>query len=446
MLDRSLNAIASTIERLQMFDSFSRRNRSLKILTASLGVGLVAGSVLAGSGANAAPAPKPAPKSPTAACPAVNGVTPTSITLGMIYPKTGSAATTFAGMEQAVRLRLDQENAKGGVFGRKLLLVPADDQNSPTTAISVTNKLLDETKVFGIIWGSSTVSQFPLLKERNIPVVGLSNGTAFGYDRNAFGATGSSAPEWSNNVGVLRLKQAGASVLGYISQGTSGGINAGNQWGALVASVPGTSTILKITDLPLTSYDATSTALRVKSSGVQGLSTIFSPAGIISVLQAFKQQGVNIPALWPGLTDPGIVAQVGAAGEGQIGVGYGTTPVNLTKIPAVRTFVNGMKAAGANPYASIAPNGYISADIWIKGLKLAGACPTNQSFIDKLRTVSSYDAAGMLPSKIQFTPGVVPNGSPQKCSWYLTVKSGQLVPDAKPTCGSLVNTVTGEVR
>jgi branched-chain amino acid transport system substrate-binding protein len=84
-------------------------------------------------------------------------------------------------------------------------------------------------------------------------------------------------------------------------------------------------------------------------------------------------------------------------------------------------------------------------DLMIEGLKRAGKCPTRQGFIDNLRKVTAFDAHGLVPEKISFGPGVTPMGSPAKCSWYITIKNGQPVPDPKPTCGKLVNTVTGQV-
>ena len=100
-----------------------------------------------------------------------------------------------------------------------------------------------------------------------------------------------------------------------------------------------------------------------------------------------------------------------------------------------------------NPYAPAAPLGYVGADLFIKGLKVAGKCPTRASFISNLRKVTNYDGAGMLPGKVSFVPnGIMPNGNPITCNWFTSAKGTDLVPDAKTTCGGkIIDTTTGKV-
>jgi len=114
--------------------------------------------------------------------------------------------------------------------------------------------------------------------------------------------------------------------------------------------------------------------------------------------------------------------------------------------PAVRTYKNGMKAAGLNPYLSFAPLGFVAADLRIKGLQLAGKCPTRQGFIDNLRKLDKYDGAGMLPGSVGFAPSVYsPLGHGPGCTWYVTIKNGYPVPDAKPICGKTIDLATMKV-
>jgi branched-chain amino acid transport system substrate-binding protein len=44
-----------------------------------------------------------------------------------------------------------------------------------------------------------------------------------------------------------------------------------------------------------------------------------------------------------------------------------------------------------------AVDGWLSADLFIRGLRAAGPCPTRESFISGLRAVKNYDGAGMTP-------------------------------------------------
>ena len=263
---------------------------------------------------------------------------------------------------------------------------------------------------------------------------------ANGADRNAFSAIGIASPIYANTADYVRLGKAGVSKLAVVTQASSSSIAAGNNM-VKVQSVVGIPVTLQISDEPTGAHDATSTALRVKNSGVDGLWESVIVEGGISIAQALKQQGVNLKGvIIPGIVDPSVVQHSNGALDGVIGSTYGNIPLTVAGVPAVRTFVNGMKAVGLNPYAAIAPIGYIEADLMIKGLKLAGQCPTRDSFVNALRTVKNYNGAGMLPQAISFTPGVLANGTPPKCKWYQVVINGELVPDKAATCGKLIDT------
>ena len=420
----------------------ARRSTALVVgASASLLFGLAANS------ATAAPTPAPAAKS-NASCPATPGVTPTGITIGWVGSKTGPAATTFIGASEGAQLRIDQENAKGGVNGRKLTLKIYDDGTNPSTQISAVQKAIGDN-VFGLTTTTSTVSMYPTLKEAGIPITGFSN-PQFGTDRNAFGITGAttgSNPAISSTGILEKMKAMGASKLAIINHASASASAGQNALANIVPYVPGMSTVLRIADSPAGAHDATSEALRIKNSGADAVNYSGFIDGGISIAQALKQQGVSLKSfVVAGLTDPAVLKTSNGALEGALGATYGTVPINLN-IRAAKTFAGAMKAAGLNPYAQAGPVGYVGADLFIKGLKVAGKCPTRASFIDNLRKVSSYDGAGLLPGKASMVPsGIMPNGNPITCGWYSIAKGTDLVPDAKATCGGkYIDTATGKV-
>jgi len=394
----------------------------------------------------AAPTPVPAAPTKTTACAPAEGVTPTSITFGFVTPKTGPAAPNFNGAWQAAQLRIDQENAKGGVNGRKIKVIVYDDGSSPTTQISQANKAIQSDHVFGLGVNSSIDAMYTTLKQANVPVTGFSN-LPLATDRNAFSATGVPLP--SNFIGTSQLekfKAEGATKLANINHASPGAANSGNLTSKAVQYVPGMTEVLRIADEPMGAHDATSTALRVKQSGADALTFVGFIEGGVSLAQALAQQGVKLKAFSvAGLTDPSVLKNLNGALEGAIGATYGSVPVGAN-VRAVKTFAAGMKAAGLNPYSAAAPMGYLAADLFIRGLKEAGKCPTRQLFIDKLRNVTNYDGGGLVPAKISFKQGITPNGNPAGCTWSLTAKGTDLVPDAKPTCGGkIIDTNTGKV-
>ncbi len=418
---------------------------------AALAAGASASLVLAvmANGAAAAPTPTPTAANTNAACPATPGVTPTTINFGWIGPKTGAAAANYQYSSEGAQLRIDQENAKGGVNGRKILFKVYDDGSNPSTQISAVQKAIQSDNIFGLTAQTNTTSMYATLKDNNIPVTGFSN-PAFGTDRNAFGdngATLSSNPNLVSTGTLEKLKQMGVTKIANINHVSTGASAAGNGTANLIPLVGGLTQVLRIADEPQGTHDATSTALRIKQSGADGAVIVGFIDGGISIMNALKQQGVTLKGVsLVGLSDPAVLKTANGALEGVLGTNYGTVPVGVN-VRAVKTYAAGMKAAGLNPYSAAAPQGFLGADLFIKGLKVAGKCPTRESFINNLRNVTNYDGAGLLPEKISFKgPGLVPNGNPALCTWYMIAKGTDLVPDAKATCGAkIIDTTTGKV-
>jgi len=408
--------------------------------------GMSAAVALSFAATTASAAPTPAPAANNAACAPSEGITASTIKLGFFSPKTGPAASNFAGGEQAARLRIAQENAKGGINGRKIELIGYDDQANAATQLTVANKALESDHIFGLVMTSANDAAFPTFKAQNVPVTGF-NVLAMSTDRNTFSVTGPPSPGIISTAVHERLKQAGvtkAALIAHNSPSAAAGMIATQK--ALTLSGTGIDQGLLILDEPQGAHDATSTALRIKNSGSDGVYMSMFVDGVVSIAQAMSAQGVKPKAaIGAGVIDPAVISKAAGPLEGLIGTTYGTIPAGVPGKSGVRTYINGMKAAGLNPYNATAPIAFAATDLMIEGLKRAGKCPTRASFIDNLRKVTAFDAHGMIPEKVSFQPGVTPMGSPAKCSWYVVIKNGVPVPDPKATCGKLINTNTNQV-
>ena len=97
---------------------------------------LAAGALLAG--ALAAPAL------------AEDGVTDTEIILGSHTALSGPVAAWGVGSTEGARMRYDEENEKGGVFGRKIKLIVEDHGYAVPRAVQAANKLINNDKIFAM--------------------------------------------------------------------------------------------------------------------------------------------------------------------------------------------------------------------------------------------------------------------------------------------------------
>jgi ABC-type branched-subunit amino acid transport system substrate-binding protein len=99
--------------------------------------------------ANSAPAP-------SAPAPTVRGVTDTEIRFGISAPFSGPAKELGQNMKLGIEAAFNVANANGGVFGRKLRLVAADDGYEPSRTNATMTELYEKDQVFGLIGNVGT--------------------------------------------------------------------------------------------------------------------------------------------------------------------------------------------------------------------------------------------------------------------------------------------------
>ncbi len=88
-----------------------------------------------------------------------------TLRIGSLTPITGAGSAYGTGMQQAIRLAVDEINAAGGAGGRKLELFTEDDQTKPDAAVLAAKKLIEVNKVQAVLgtWASGvTLAVLPL--------------------------------------------------------------------------------------------------------------------------------------------------------------------------------------------------------------------------------------------------------------------------------------------
>ena len=97
------------------------------------------------------------------------------IKIGMSMPQTGSLGAGGQAALLALRMWVDDVNAKGGLLGRKVELIAYDDQTNPAERPAIYTKLLDVDKVDLLIAPYGTVPTapiMPLVKQRGLLLMG----------------------------------------------------------------------------------------------------------------------------------------------------------------------------------------------------------------------------------------------------------------------------------
>lgn len=107
------------------------------------------------------------------------GVSDTQIRLGMVNAQTGAASGLGHAMLDGAMAVFQDVNSRGGIYGRNIELVVADDGYDPDRAINETLKLIEEKQVFalfGYVGTPTTNAVIPIVQEMKVPLVGAFTG------------------------------------------------------------------------------------------------------------------------------------------------------------------------------------------------------------------------------------------------------------------------------
>jgi branched-chain amino acid transport system substrate-binding protein len=103
---------------------------------------------------------------------AENGVTPTEIKIGVVNVTSGPIAASGQSLTDGTKAYLDKVNREGGINGRKFSMIHYDDKYEPRMAAELTEKAINEDKVFALLSANGTPTAkavLPIIKNAKVP-------------------------------------------------------------------------------------------------------------------------------------------------------------------------------------------------------------------------------------------------------------------------------------
>ncbi|HEY6795778.1 MAG TPA: branched-chain amino acid ABC transporter substrate-binding protein [Kineosporiaceae bacterium] len=170
------------------------------------------------------------------------------VRLGALLPLSGRSAPSGEAMRQAARLAIKEANDAGGVLGRRVELVVADDACDPGTAVIAAHRMISQgvTVSVGGYCSSATVPTLPIFRDASVPmVIPAANSTELlqpGYD-NVFLISGTVAAE--ARFAVASMHRLGTASLVIVHDATSFPATLANATATAAAAdgVPVTATL-----------------------------------------------------------------------------------------------------------------------------------------------------------------------------------------------------------
>ncbi|KPM50973.1 hypothetical protein ACG83_36535 [Frankia sp. R43] len=366
------------------------------------------------------------------------GVTQEAVKVGVLYPDTGPFSSSFQGFRGGITARFALENSRGGVHGREISTIWADDQASADSNRTEAQRLVEGEQVFSVVEASVAEGSSALyLEEQGVPVTGVGPSVAWTQHRNMFtwssllsqGAVTSAWGQIAHNLGGTR-----AAVLAVV------GVPSSQELATTIAASmqrEGIQTVYQNLQLdPLLSM--TTLARAIASSKADIVTGVITPEIWAGLAPALRAQGAQITVpLFPNGYDKETLRSGGSAYAGMY-VAQVTAPFEL-QLPAHQEFYAALTQYApevSTQQGQLALNGWLAADLMLRGLNAAGACPTRDGFIGALRSVLQYDAGGLVRPAANLTDYTLPSACLNLVRVDSSGQNFEVVGDA-PICGQV---------
>jgi len=376
------------------------------------------------------------------------GVTAKQITVGLDTELTGVAATNFDGALQGTQARFDLQNAEGGVDGRKIKLIVKDDQSNPAVAQTAVASLIQDN-VFGLIFNSDLLGEaYKQPQQLGVPVIGAPiDGPEWGTkpNTNMVSILGDQSPELPGYTdSALEAKLLGAkNMAAFAIDSDPASVNAALDYVKSAAAV-GLKVGYVDTSVPFGTVDTTDLALAMKKEGVDGFQSFMLDTTDFAIMASAKQAGLNLvaPMDVTSYTSDLLKDPTALSSAQGIVVGIQQTPVEE------HTAATRIEQAAFKKYEHFdsAPSiswtyGWLSADLFIQGLKGAGQNPTRASFLSALRSLKGWTAEGLMPTAANFSLKDFGKAPPTQCNYFVKLKGSTytVLNKGKAICGKAVS-------
>jgi branched-chain amino acid transport system substrate-binding protein len=323
------------------------------------------------------------------------GVSATEIILGMHTDLSGPAATYGVSSSNAVKMRFDELNEKGGVQGRKIKLIVEDSQYQVPRAVQAGAKLINRDNIFAMVAPLGTPMNNALFKdqfEANVPnLFPLSAARSMYEPFNKLKFYGAASYVDQVRAGInYFVTKKGKKAVCAMYQDTDFGkeVMDGIQMQVEKMKIK----LAETTTHKPTDQDFTAQITRLKAAGCDlvVLGTIVRDS-IVPYATARKIGWTEVDFLGSAATyDLFVAAAQGGVTEGLYAMGLTDMPYRDTLSPMAQAWFDRYKDKyKADPNIG-AVYGHVAADLTVTGLDKAGKDLTTDSFVKGLESIRGY--------------------------------------------------------
>jgi branched-chain amino acid transport system substrate-binding protein len=356
------------------------------------------------------------------------GVTANEIVLGMHTDLSGPAATYGVSSSNAVKMRFDEVNERGGVHGRKIKLIVEDSQYQVPRAVQAGTKLINRDRIFAMVAPLGTPMNNALFKDQfeagvpNLFPLSAARSMYEPFHRLKFYGAASYVDQMRAGITYFVTKK-GKKALCAMYQDTDFGKEVLDGV-HLQAERLKVKLVETVTHKP-TDQDFTAQITKLKGAGCDlvALGTIVRDS-IVPYATARKIGWTEVDFLGSAATyDLFVAAAQGGVTEGLYAMGLTDMPYRDTLSPTAQTWFDRYKDKYKTDPNIGAIYGHVAADLTVVGLDKAGKDLTLDSLVKGLESIRGYRDIFNGP-EVNFAPDKHQGAS---SSFLAVVKGGRWV-------------------
>jgi branched-chain amino acid transport system substrate-binding protein len=326
---------------------------------------------------------------------ATRGVSGTEIVLGMHTDLSGPAATYGVSSSNAVKMRFDEVNEKGGIQGRKIKLIIEDTQYQVPRAVQAGTKLIQRDKIFAMVAGLGTPMNNALFKDQldagvpNLFPLSAARSMFEPFHKLKFYGAATYVDQVRAGINYFVTKKGKKAVCA-MYQDTDFGKEVVDGV-TLQAEKMKLKVVETVTHKP-TDQDFTAQITKLKGAGCDlvVMGTIVRDS-IVPYATARKIGWTDVDFLGSAATYDGFVAGAqGGVTEGLYAMGLTDFPYRDTLSPTAQQWFDRYKERYKVDPNIGAVYGHVAADLTVVALQKAGKDLTTDTFVKGLESVKGY--------------------------------------------------------
>src|SRR5215470_17501180 len=335
----------------------------------------------------------------------VRGVTDTEIRFGISAPFSGAAKELGQNMRLGIEAAFNAANARGGVNGRQLKLIAADDGYEPARTAETMKRLYERDQVFAVVGNVGTPTAavaLPYALDRKMLFFGAFTGAGLlrsdPPDRYVFNYRASYAEETAATVQYLvKVKRLKPSQIAVFAQQDAYGDAGFSGVAKAIRALGGDENAILRLHYQRNTVDVDEAVDQLRKSRVPIRAVIMVPTYRAAAKFIEKTRD-----LFPGMiyTSVSFVGSTALANELMLlGKKYASGVIVTQVVPALdghSSLVLDYKAALAKYFPGEQPDyvsleGYVAANVLITALRRNGAAPDTEKLVTTLENLRDLD-------------------------------------------------------